>query len=374
MMEKKVKILTWHDLSSAYSCILYLRNELEKFSEVTIWSKTDSKVMPYKYKRMYSFLDTFYGKIPKVRNIIAQCHMFFTALIDNTNVYIINDLDFFIPLYFVKKIKKKTQVIHYNTEIPGKDVRYPHIIEKFYEKHADYPDMIIECLKERAEWRKSRFNINKKIYVIDNTIPAKNIPKISGTEYEDVQFNNDNPIVIYSGRTALSRQLEEVLECVQTFKDSLNFVFFCFGKGSELEQLERYLKEHCDGNNYKLNKPLPRTELHKRMQFCDIGINYYVPEFSINHKYAAPTKFYEYIACGLNVVSTNNEGINKIIENNNIGVCIKQKENMEDAIKRLLEKGLNDRESIRKTFEEKYCYEISSFSAIQEIKKIVNAV
>ena len=110
------------------------------------------------------------------------------------------------------------------------------------------------------------------------------------------------------------------------------------------------------------------------MQFCDIGINYYVPEFSINHKYAAPTKFYEYIACGLNVVSTNNEGINKIIENNNIGVCIKQKENMEDAIKRLLEKGLNDRESIRKTFEEKYCYEISSFSAIQEIKKIVNAV
>ena len=171
-MKKKVLILSWHDISSAYSCLKYLKEELEKDgTKVLLWSKTklDNK-KENKKNGYYSFLWKWYGHLKKIRYVFACVDVFFKSLFSKSKIIIVNDWDFFIPVYYARKINKSITFIHYNTEISGEDVKINKRIEKFYSKHANAPDMIIECLKERAIWRKHNYKIKQDIYYINNTI------------------------------------------------------------------------------------------------------------------------------------------------------------------------------------------------------------
>ena len=317
---------------------------------------------------MKSFLNSWYGRFRGLRYFIAQIDIFIYALINSEKTFVINDWDFFVPLYYAKKIKPRLQVIHYNTEIFGKDVKCLKAIERFYKKHASFPDMIIECLKERATWRKKTFNIDKPIYVINNTIPAQNIDVDSNENLDKYyEFEQDKPILIYTGKASVTRQISEVVDCIDYFHDSVNFLFLCHGKEEEYTQLKMYMKENCHYKNYMIKKAVSRTALIKIMQHCQIGVNYYKPNISINHKYAAPGKIFEYMACGLNIITTNNEGVNHIVLENGIGQCIKGDESIKDTLSRLLNIGLKDKEYIQNIFRTKYCYEIDSTEAIEKV-------
>ena len=291
-------------------------------------------------------------------------------------IYIINDLDFIIPLYVAKKINHRIQVIHYNTEIIGEDFNTPKNIQNFYAKHADFPDLIIECLKERAEWRRASYSIDKKIYVINNTIPFKKMNFANDNYIKKTKEEwalSDKPIIIYAGGATRSRQLNEIISCMDSLSDEVNFVFYCYGSEKAFSELQVYCYSHSKNNNFRLYKAITRDELLLKMQACDIGINYYQPDYSINHLYAAPTKFFEYMACGLHIISTDNEGINHIINEHRLGVCMNKDEKIEDAIRRCLSEDLTDRASIYGLFKDKYCYENDSKETICEIKRIIKA-
>lgn len=367
MKNKKAIIITWKSLKNAYSCLLYLKNALEQYTEVELWSRTDSGDLPEKYsKNTYNFEDLWYGKIAKIRHFIVQGDVFTKALKEKNVVFIINDWDFFVPMYFVKKLNNTISVIHYCTEIPGKDVKCLKIIDKFYEKHADFPDMIIDCLKERAAWREKKYGL-RQVFYINNTLPIADL--INDSDNYSINqffsFSNNNPILLYAGGANLSRQLNEIINCVDQFKDKLNFLFFCYGNENEQRNLREFCKQNCTGDNYRLNEAIPRRDLLQVMRRCDIGINYYPPEYSINHRYSAPSKFFEYMASGLNIISTNNEGINEIIDNEKIGTCILEGEDMTNALNRLLDNGLKTHKYIADIFKKKYCYEVDAEKTIK---------
>lgn len=369
---KKIAIFTWHNISSAYSCLIYLKHELERNNTVHLWSFTDpDKIQDQEAKKpsYFSFSKSWYGSIPRFRVYMAKLICVVKSL--KYDIIIINDLDFFIPAYFIKKIKPSIKIVHYNTEICGFEIRCFKYILNFYEKHAAFPDLIIECLEERGNWRKKQFGISKPIYTIDNTLPQKSLKLVR--KWEAISYsnfpNNNLPIVIYAGGASLTRQLHEILDCVDEFRDKLNFLFFCYGNDMELSKLDKFVSEKCHGKNISVNRAIPREKLLQIMNRCDIGINYYRPDVSINFKYAAPSKFYEYLACGLNIVTTNNEGINKIVENNDIGVCIAENETIGNALDKLLTKGLKKKEDIIKLFIEKYSYELEASSVVEEILK-----
>lgn len=373
-MTKSVYIFTWHDLSSAYSCLLYLKQRLTKTTNVTLWSKTDlTKLSRDKRMNHLSFTNKWYGKMRKIRYILACFDVFFICITQKNILAIVNDWDFYIPVYFAKKINKSMKVVHYNTEISGEDVKINPFIEKFYTNHANFPDIIIECLKQRADWRKKKYKIKKDIYVINNTLPLEEVEDMDTSSYPLVIDNIRNlPVLVYAGRASLSRQLGDIIDCIPKFANEIYFLFFCYGSDDELSVLKKTFQDKCKSNNYHINDAINRKELLKVMTQCNIGVNYYIPDFSINHKYASPTKFFEYMACGLNIVSTNNEGINNIINEEGIGECIGDNENLSDALHRLLKSGLKNRDEIKSLFAQKYCYEIDSKKAIEQIEKLIH--
>ena len=52
----------------------------------------------------------------------------------------------------------------------------------------------------------------------------------------------------------------------------------------------------------------------------DIGVQYFDVDVSINHRLASPSKFYEYLNVGLNVINSNNHRVDHIIEENDLGI------------------------------------------------------
>ena len=370
---KNITIFTFHDTSSAYSCLLYLKKVLEKEYNVNIWSFTPKKKI--NDNNSYTFESRWYGNIRYFRIFLSHIDVLLMMLFSKKELFIINDLDFFIPAYIVKKLKKNVKIIHYNTEIHGEDVKYPNYITKFYKKHAGFPDMIIECLQERADYRRKTFNITKDIYVINNTIPKSYIDEICLKEIdtsEYLNFQRNYPILIYAGGCDLSRKLGDIINCIPNFDKKINFVFFCHGTEKDFQLVEKQISKFSKYENWRLYKSVSKDILLNVMADCDIGVSYYDPNISINHYYASPSKIFEYLGVGLSVLSSNNEGMNRIILSNNLGYCLNNDETIENGINNLLLKGLQNKDLNIKIFNDTLCYEKDSKETINLIKKIMD--
>ncbi|WP_321003945.1 hypothetical protein [Eisenbergiella porci] len=369
---QKICILTWHDISSAYACLHYLKDELlQEVVAVDIWGFSHSSQIIDNNGYYHSFTDSWYGKIRRFRVYMSKLHALLISF--NYDVIILNDLSFYRCGYIINKLFPNKKIIHYNTEIHGSDVTFPHHTVSFYKKHANYPDMIIECLKERADYRKKEFGIRQKIYVIDNTLPKSEVQKALAADVDVSKYlqfkNNKLPTLIYAGGCNLSRNLGDILKCATDFSGKLNFLFFCYGSSIDFQRVQSVVDIN---DNCYLYKAVDRVTLLNVMAKCDIGIQYYDPTFGINHYLASPSKFYEYISVGLNVVSSNNHGIDRMINDHDLGVCFTNEEGIKGGIKKLLAKGLNSRENIKRTFEKYFCYEVDSKEALDAMRKLID--
>lgn len=367
---KKIAIFSTRNVKSAYSCLLYLKEELEKKYDVALWAFTNTNDVPLKYRKNYhSYVEKWYGKIRRVRLYIAKLIMLTQA--KNFDVFIVNDLDFFRVGYIIKKLYPNKIIIHYNTEIHDVDIKYPWHTTNFYNRHANYPDMIIECLKERALYRKQKYSISQEVYTINNTLPAKDIEDYLSKNIDIrkyLAFEEKHPIAIYAGGCNMSRCLGDVIKFSSKFEGQLNFLFFCHGNKNDYDIVINECKNHL---NCKVFPAVDKETLFNVMDKCDIGIQYYDPTISVNHLYAAPSKLFEYLAMGLNIVSSNNCGINKIITDNKCGVCFDNNETIYDGLERLLDIGLSDKAFIKNTFRRNYSYEEDSKVALNRIYELL---
>ena len=367
MEMKKVGIFTYHDIKNAYACLFYLQKTLQGRAEVDVWGLTQQKEISG--ENYYSFLDTWYGKIPKVRALLSK--LYFLIKARKYDVIIINDLDFFVEGIIVKHIYKNKVLIHYNTELYNeKDFSTFRYLLKFYEKHADEPDMIIDCLSERAGYREKLYSVTQPIYIIHNTIPNNIEDAETNLDIKNyLNFDNDLPIAIYAGGINDDRGMRFILKDISKLRGKVNFVFFLYGNESHIKNVK---DQYGKVENCRIYKPVERKTLFIIMRYCNIGIQYYDPTTGVNQYYAAPSKFYEYVAMGLNVVSSNNEGINHVIEKNKVGICIQPKESFAEAVQRLLKQGLKSKEYIQQIFASKLCYEVDSQKAIKKITEFID--
>ena len=367
----KIGLFTWHEVDNAYGCLHYLCDKLAECYDVSMWTKVKNEhSKKSKNVAYYSFENLWYGRIKKIRRSLSKLKIILMA--KSFDVIIINDLDFFWSGFIIKKICPQKIVIHYNTEIHGEDVRYPKRTCDFYEKHANYPDMIIECLKERADYRKRRFGIEKQIYVINNTIPLSVIKESLETKTDVEEYfefkNRKLPVLIYAGGCMLNRNLGAVIDSSSKFEDRVNFMFLCYGT----EQEYKMVKDRCDKHdNCYLFNAVDESTLLNILDRCDIGIQYYDTRFSINHYLASPSKFYEYLSMGLNVISSNNHGIDRIIKEYDLGVCFAPDEGFQLGLERLLKNGLRSKEEIKKVFNDYLCYEKDSKEALRAMYELI---
>lgn len=374
---RKILILSAIDPTRAYSCIKYLYENLIKNGiNVELWCTTDvgdKHILDSWGKTINSF---FYGTIGKVRYIrlmYALLKGFYLALTYRNNIIICHDYLHYFSCVLVKRLFPKTILVHYCTEmINEKHARLLQIQFRYYLKNKNKMDMTIECDYYRERYRKNTYNLKKPSYTILNTIPQYEVKKY----WNKYISPNPTPIVVYSGGIHSIGKLDIIVEAMSFVKAAYKLELFLYGNKKAIEAIKELCQTKLNKDSFDVISGLARNEVLEQICAADIGLMYYDPEYSANTKYAAPTKFFEYVGLGIPIVSSNNVSLRNYIKKYNLGEVMERNnaKGMADKIEFLLEHK-ERREAIRlaqrKAFVEELCYEKQSVQALQQINYYV---
>ena len=374
--KKDVLLLSAIDPTRAYSCIKYLYMEFKNVGvNPEFWCRVPASSME-DYVRWgdetHSFCRSFFYRVPKVRTWYMRWIGFAKCFAYRNRTIICHDLFHYKACLQIKKWFPETKLVLYFTEIyNSKHSRYLAKLQKYFEKHPNDMDMMIECDYKREEYRRGQNGVNKPSATILNTIPLAEVEGVLKTNRQ----RNDKPVVVFSGGVHEPGEFSIIIDALRELSLDYELDFYCFGAKEILDSLREECEEKIAGK-YKLIVNKSREEVLRSIRNADVGIVYYDPEYSINTRYAAPTKFFEYVSLGIPVMSSGNESLMKIIDEHHLGEYMKTNNvaGMRDGLYRLLSDEMyriqiSDNEA--KAFRNHLCYEIQSREAIKMIMNLI---
>ena len=110
--------------------------------------------------------------------------------------------------------------------------------------------------------------------------------------------------------------------------------FDIYGEVIDKDYLKKITNNNCNLNiNYK-----GILDYNKAPSIlCNYDIAILTNEININSKYTIPGKFWEYLSCGLPIISNNRPTLKQFFKNNDIGWFVKTPKELDDCLKRLIE-------------------------------------
>lgn len=374
---KSVLLLSAINPTRAYSGVIYMYETLvNKNYDVEIWSVVPEKQMGiYRHmgKKAYSFLEKPWGRIPKVRMLYILLKGFFLCMKYRKKVIICHDLFHYRSCVLIKKLFPETSVVLYCNEIYNeKSIKFQQKLMAYYEKNANVPDYMIECEELRRMYRVNKYHLDMPSSTILNTIPIKEIENIVSSQKK----KNIIPVIVYSGGIHTIGEWNIIIDALAELEDDFCAELYCYGNKAAIVDLHKKCREKLENKKYKIVEGLGREEVLKRIYNADIGIVYYDPNWSINTRYAAPTKFFEYISLGLPVVSSGNESLINLINEYELGVIMESNDSsgMQEALHVLVSDEMKRKRisnNARNAFKEKLCYEQQSTEAFEILDNII---
>jgi len=299
-------------------------------------------------------------RFTKAVNILLQ-----KAIEVDADVYHIHDPEL-LRIAIKLKNKKKKVIYDAHEDLPRQILSKPYLnpnftklisflIEKYENKVSRKLDAIITAtpfIKERfIKINKNTFNINN--YPLNEELESK------------FEVNKPTNYICYIGGITEIRGIEQLIDALEYTKE---IKLYIAGEFSSIE-FENKLKNKKGWEKTIELGFISRERAKEIKSKCFAGIVTFLPEQ--NHINAQPNKIFEYMASGLCVIGSNFKLWKKIIEDNDVGLCVDPnnpkeigdainylKENRED-VSRMSKNGIN---SIRKIFnwsvEEKKLFKI----------------
>lgn len=378
----KINFITFANPTNAYSGIQYICEELVRMGfDVELSCRIPAAQMaaarswPFS---VFSVATTWYGNTPVIRTVFYWLRILFMFARGERN-FIFHEAHFFRFITLFKHLSKRTRCVHYATELyTEKDEPAHASILAYYRRAASSPDLVVECDQQRAIYRQNEYAITSKISVIPNTLPFESHEKAVPSQLENLIVSSNPsrlPILIYSGAGYLHRELDRIIDGVAQAHTPVFFVLICYGPESELEQVRQYALKALGRDSFLFVANASRDDIKRALTIADAGIVYYRPSLSIGNRFAAPTKFFEYIAAGVRVISSHNDSLKPLIDEHGLGKYTDDESAL--AIARAIdgvfeeeEAPLHSRTRIRETFRNKLCFEVAAHAGMQDIHDV----
>lgn len=166
---------------------------------------------------------------------------------------------------------------------------------------------------------------------IDKTI----VIKTSNNLKEDLGFSPDNNIIVYSGNlSAKYSSINKIVELFSKIYQLENTSSFLILTNSNTENLINLLSQHNLLDKSKILNLQP-NEVPKYLSIGNVAVLF--RDKSLVNEVAMPTKFAEYLSCGLPViVSSSIKGVAKIVAENNVGIVLDDCEISKEQLSQLL--------------------------------------
>lgn len=223
---------------------------------------------------------------------------------------------------WAKRRNKKLKIVYdaHELYIPYKGQRLNSRFKFFYRKEKmaiNIADLVLCANQDRAKIMKEYYGLNS------DPIAIRNISKLPRTDNTickkhenetDSFFKQPGITLVYAGVLSSTRRIESLIEILEKKPDTKLLII---GEGSHrayLEQIARPL-----GSRVLFTGTIPYVNLSVLLSRCDIGYLYY-PTDILNNIYCAPNKIYEYSSVRLPMISNANPTLEKILNNNSIGI------------------------------------------------------
>lgn len=243
--------------------------------------------------------------------------LFLLLIFRKADLLISNDLDTLLPNYLVSKIKKEPLVYdshEYFTEVPEL-VNRKHIqaIWKFIERKL-FPKLtdVITVNDSIADLFEKDYGIRP--FVVRN-IPrrASNIKKVSR---QSLGLPEDKQLLILQGSGInVHRGAEELVEAMQFVNEA---VLLFVGGGDVIDVLKDMVNELKINKKVIFIQRMPYKQLMEYTTVADLGLTL-DKSTNLNYKYSLPNKLFDYIQCGVPVLSSPLPEIEKIIMEYDVG-------------------------------------------------------
>ena len=195
-------------------------------------------------------------------------------------------------------------------------------------RYALVPDLVIDVDPFRADIRQAAYGLPRRPYVLRNTFPLSQLPppapagelwKLAGTSPPP----SGMPVLVHAGGVGVEKPLDRVIDALAGLARPVFLLAFCVAPEEEIQRFRDYAALKLKPGTFCLRPAVPREALRARLWEADIGVvDYsYSSEPTANQKHCAPTKLYEYMACGLAVLGSNNDSLRAVIEREDVGRC-----------------------------------------------------
>lgn len=258
-------------------------------------------------KGVYSSLKEAMGVVKKEKPDIIYCHDYFSAIL----------------AFWAIKCYRKSKVVYDAHEliIPEKGVKNRRL--SFYgwfeKKIVNKVDLLICAKEERGQLMREYYKLKTIPFVVPNVSQleistSKEVAKI----VEGLQqfFQISKPTIVYAGVVSKGRGLNSLVDAALELAPK--YKLLVIGAGDALSGL----KERVTSNNEietAFTGAVPYHALGALLSKCDVGYVYY-PNTTLNNKYCASNKVYEYSSVLLPMVSNENITLKKQLEENGIGI------------------------------------------------------
>jgi len=264
--------------------------------------------LPYKVVR---FKNLFKGG--PLMYLMFNAQLFFYLLLKKADILWANDLDTLLPNFLIAWLKN---------------------LKLIYDSH-EYFTMSVYKATSRKVWQhlesvlfprlKNVITVNdsiKKVYEEKYQVPItviRNVPyknDLHANEKIDIDANKKILIIQGAGINE-NRGAEEAVEMMQFLPDE--FLLLFIGKGTIIEKLKKMAKDLKQENKVMFIGLLPYQKMMNYTRKSFLGLIFEKIDFTDEHNFALPNRFFDYIKAGIPILSTKAVEIKALIARYDIG-------------------------------------------------------
>lgn len=221
---------------------------------------------------------------------------------------------------FLSGIEREVPLVYYSAELFDARRYWPQrLCERISRKSIDG---LVVCQQDRGRLLQKRLDLNSPTLVVPNscfdhysTIQRQN---------QCVTHSHSKPIVfIYQGANHLDRRyLCELVNAFGNVDAEVLLRLALVGNLGNTTRLRKLTEDTRYPNHFEFVDSVPYPQHFAAAYRCDAGIMLYHRDISLNYRYCAPNKLYEYAMLGLPVLSSNQDHLKREIEGNGFGLCV----------------------------------------------------
>lgn len=381
--KSKLLVVPGIDFDRSYAGTQYLLEELSATFDVTACIFTEKQTAVW-YRRLpircriWPFLGTIWN-VGRLRLMSKMFRLYVLARMLVSRYVLITESAYLREAALAKKLRGRRMVL----------VQFCQELFLFEEwpaawtwsatqkKWGHVPDIVVDVDPFRARIRKEYYRLGKMPYVLRNTLPSRQLPPRAppGRLWELAETPPPpagTSILVYTGGIFEDKPFDRIVDAVAGLKRSVFLLAFCTGPDALIQRYRDYAATRLAPGRFHLHRAIPREELRASLWEADIGIVDYcytaIP--TQNQRYCAPTKLYEYMACGLAILGSDNESLRAVIEREGIGSCARgdAPTDLSCALEEMLRQDVAAMKSrARAVFEARYSYEKA---CVDEVRRI----